>query len=86
MKKERLEAFSDGMLAIVITIMVLGLRIPRGTSIQALRHRLDGREQLCAAADRALRGRAALRGRGGAREKGELVIPGLDFLGCTAPG
>lgn len=37
MKKERLEAFSDGIIAIIITIMVLGLHIPRGTSLQALR-------------------------------------------------
>ena len=32
MSKGRLEAFSDGVLAIIITIMVLDLRIPRGTS------------------------------------------------------
>ena len=32
MSKGRLEAFSDGVLAILITIMVLDLRIPRGAS------------------------------------------------------
>jgi uncharacterized membrane protein len=33
----RLEAFSDGVIAILITIMVLGLRTPHGTSWAALR-------------------------------------------------
>jgi uncharacterized membrane protein len=35
--KNRLEAFSDGVLAIIITIMVLELKIPEGTSFQSLR-------------------------------------------------
>jgi len=33
----RMEAFSDGVLAIIITIMVLELRLPDGSSIGALR-------------------------------------------------
>jgi uncharacterized membrane protein len=33
----RLEAFSDGVLAIIITIMVLELRVPHETDLQALR-------------------------------------------------
>ncbi len=33
MSKGRLEAFSDGVIAIVITIMVLDLRIPRGAGL-----------------------------------------------------
>src|SRR5512133_169098 len=37
MGKNRLEAFSDGVLAIIITIMVLELRAPRGDSFAALR-------------------------------------------------
>ena len=37
MNKARLEAFSDGVLAIIITIMVLDLRIPHGQDLQALR-------------------------------------------------
>ncbi len=37
MQKQRLEAFSDGVLAIIITIMVLELHIPRGGDLAALR-------------------------------------------------
>lgn len=37
METNRLEAFSDGVLAIIITIMVLELKIPRGTSLESLR-------------------------------------------------
>jgi uncharacterized membrane protein len=36
MQKTRLEAFSDGVLAIIITIMVLELKVPHGESLQAL--------------------------------------------------
>ncbi|MDE3186766.1 MAG: DUF1211 domain-containing protein [Acidobacteriota bacterium] len=36
MHKARLEAFSDGVLAIIITIMVLDLHIPRGQELGAL--------------------------------------------------
>lgn len=36
MNKSRLEAFSDGVLAIIITIMVLELRLPKGSSLSSL--------------------------------------------------
>jgi len=37
MNKGRLEAFSDGVIAIIITIMVLEMKVPHGTSLAALR-------------------------------------------------
>ena len=37
MRKERLEAFTDGVLAIAITIMVLDLKVPSGPTFSALR-------------------------------------------------
>jgi uncharacterized membrane protein len=40
MPKTRLEAFSDGVIAILITIMVLELHTPEGTSWHALEHQL----------------------------------------------
>ena len=36
MNKTRLEAFSDGVIAIIITIMVLELKIPHGSDWQSL--------------------------------------------------
>jgi uncharacterized membrane protein len=37
MEKNRLEAFSDGVLAIIITVMVLELRVPVGSELSALK-------------------------------------------------
>src|SRR5213075_2348879 len=37
MKTTRLEAFSDGVLAIIITIMVLELKVPHGVDLVALK-------------------------------------------------
>jgi Predicted integral membrane protein len=36
MSKNRLEAFSDGVIAIIITIMVLEIRVPHGADLTAL--------------------------------------------------
>jgi uncharacterized membrane protein len=36
MGKSRLEAFSDGVIAVIITIMVLEMKVPHGGSVQAL--------------------------------------------------
>jgi len=38
MTSSRLEAFSDGVLAIIITVMVLGLAVPEGTTFADLVH------------------------------------------------
>jgi uncharacterized membrane protein len=40
MNTTRLEAFSDGVIAILITIMVLELKVPEGTTLEALRPQL----------------------------------------------
>jgi uncharacterized membrane protein len=36
MGKSRLEAFSDGVIAIIITIMVLELKVPHGATLDVL--------------------------------------------------
>ena len=42
MTKGRMEAFSDGIFAVIITIMVLEMKPPQGASIQAFTARLAG--------------------------------------------
>src|SRR4029077_1166535 len=37
MESNRVEAFSDGVIAIIITIMVLELKVPHGADVAALR-------------------------------------------------
>ena len=37
MEKNRLEAFSDGVIAIIITIMVLEMKVPHGSDIASLK-------------------------------------------------
>ncbi|WP_367180239.1 TMEM175 family protein [uncultured Winogradskyella sp.] len=37
MRTGRLEAFSDGVFAIIITIMVLELKVPEGDTLEALK-------------------------------------------------
>ncbi len=36
MSKGRMEAFNDGVIAVLVTIMVLGLKVPRGADAAAL--------------------------------------------------
>ena len=38
----RVEAFSDGVMAVIITIMALELRAPVGATLEAVRERLPG--------------------------------------------
>ena len=47
MSKDRLEAFSDGVIAILITIMVLELKVPHGAELAALRPLLARVSDLC---------------------------------------
>ena len=46
----RLEAFSDGVLAVIITIMAFGLRAPAGGSFTDLRGRLPARPECASSA------------------------------------
>jgi uncharacterized membrane protein len=41
MTKNRLEAFSDGVLAIIVTIMVLEMKVPHGSSLDDIRPIFD---------------------------------------------
>ena len=41
MNKSRLEAFSDGVLAIIITIMVLEFKVPHGVKLVDLKQEIS---------------------------------------------
>ena len=47
MGKSRLEAFSDGVIAIIITIMVLEIKVPHGEVIETLDAIDPGIFELC---------------------------------------
>ena len=47
MGKNRLEAFSDGVIAVIITIMVLEMKVPHGDKCRNLGARDTGIPQLC---------------------------------------
>jgi uncharacterized membrane protein len=47
MTKGRLEAFTDGVIAIIITIMVLELKVPHGADLTALQSSLPGVPGVC---------------------------------------
>ena len=48
MKTTRLEAFSDGVLAIIITIMVLELKVPHAVDLVGIEAIVTGAFELCA--------------------------------------
>jgi uncharacterized membrane protein len=47
MEKERLVAFSDGVIAVIITIMVLELKAPHNAGLNALKDTIPVFSRLC---------------------------------------
>jgi len=48
MEKERLLAFTDGVIAVIITIMVLEMKVPQDATLGALGSVIPVFSQLCA--------------------------------------
>ena len=88
MGKGRLEAFSDGVIAVIITIMVLELKAPRGHDLEMLESLTPSsrlRRQLRARRDLLEQPSPHAPCRGAGRWKGPLDEPASSLLALTRP-